>query len=172
MNNTTKKILISSIFALTLTGSLAGASWWWEEQKGKKLSAEMQSIRDQDQMERGLKDLEKEWKKAAPLHDYLSALVIDGDKDTIELLSVMDNIAESKGVALTTGNLNVKKLEDDEWFNKLEVSVTLRGERAAVLTVVKQFEQLPYAASVERLTFMRSGSDATANLSLLVSIKK
>lgn len=172
MNFATKKILILSILALLLTGFMAGFSWWWEEEKGKELTREMQSIRDQSRMESEYRKLQKEWKEVSSLHERLSALVIEGDGDTIELLSYLDSIAESNGVALTTGDLGIRETEEDENFDNLVVSITLRGGQASVLEVVKILETLPYASSVERLTFIRSGSDATASLTLQVSIKE
>jgi len=68
------------------------------------------------------------------------------DEDVIELLTLIESLGKEQGTELTTKSLTVEPIDDR--FEKLIITVGVKGSYVAVLHVLTLLEYLPYQSSI------------------------
>lgn len=175
MRSATLKILLVSSVLLLASLLLAGASFWYQNQSGNSLKAQLLSVRDKESIEVAYNDLLSEQEDLASEKELLNQMVLAGEPDTIKLLSTFDNWARNNGIVINTSDLKLEPVGDG--YSKLFITLTLRGNEGAVLRMVRLLELLPYRSKITRLNFTRQsgqGDTATtqATLTLEVGVKE
>lgn len=144
--------------------------------KGDALGERMQLIADERAFEQQYSELAATVRETAAERELLEAAVLRDDRDTIELLSLLDSIAAAQGVTLTTSGLN--ETQTAGRFNTLSLNYKISGSGKAVTRMLKLLETLPYhghitSVSVRRSTEGETGTpQMTADISLSLSIQK
>lgn len=88
--------------------------------------------------------------KTAEERETLEKLLLR-EENIIEFLSLIETVAREQGVEVKTNNLTVVPLSSD--FDSLDIDLTLRGTRAAVMHVIRLLETIPYQSRITRVLF-------------------
>lgn len=146
------------------------------ESQGNKLVKNMQLIADEQMFESEYKMLQESVADTTDNRTEIEQYVLADDRETIELLSELDEIGARLGIDLATSQLNQQTT--DGVFNTLLIQYTISGSAAAVMHMIEIFEALPYHGHVTSLSLNRSYDQETgietikADIGLLLSIKK
>lgn len=170
MNRSTFNLLAISIMLFLVAAAAAAVVMYSLETKGALLLGQMQSVRDQERLERAYDELEDEWLATAADRARAESLVLDSENDTIDFLAKIDDLAAAAGVVLTT-DLQANKT-DESGFDELVGSFSLQGPDNAIVRVLRQIESLPYDIQVSSLRFSRGDESGTAQLVLKVGTKE
>lgn len=162
-------LIFASIF---VAACLAGLFWMWVtiDGYGNDLLAEMQLVaNEQENVERN-KELVAMVEDTHESRAVLGSFILHDEEDTIELLSLFDELAIAQQVSLTTRELTVRK--QDGAFNQLDLDLSIAGVEEHVVRVIRMLETLPYQSSISSLTFSRKDDGTvSAGISLSVTIR-
>lgn len=173
--NSTNKLLTVSLICLGLSGSLVAYLWFYLEDRGSKLQADLQTVHDRDELEREYKRLQELLEKTATERAELENYVVSGENGTVAFLSLMDEIAAELGIELSTDELKVETT-DEPGFDELFVRFSFKGQESQITRLVTIFETLPYHSRLRALELLRTynadsgswlmGGSATLELSI------
>lgn len=170
MKNSSFKLLAVATALLFFSVVSAVIFFYAQEMKGASLLGQLRSIRDQQRLEKAHSDLETEWLATADDRKRVEKMVLDGEKDTINFLSQIDNLAAISRVVIST-ELKSNKT-NEKGFDELIGTLSLVGNDQAILYVIKQIENLPYDLRISSLRLSRGGSDGSAEVVFTVGIKE
>ncbi len=102
----------------------------------------------------GLKLLSRLVDESTEERATLSSYIIPDD-EVIDFLSLLRRLGEEQGVELTTESLNV--VTDKTQFEKLSVTVLVKGSYGGVVQMLKILETLPYQSSVVEVSLNMEG---------------
>lgn len=168
-------IIIALMFLGVAIAVLVAISLMVKE-RGEALRESMQLIADEQRFEKQYTVLAASVRETVEEREMLEKAILRGDRDTIELLSTLDNVAAGQGVELTTNSLTEN--EGTGRFGELTLVYTVSGSEKAVMRMLEIFEHLPYhghitSVSVRRSTSAGTGAtEAIANLTLVLTIEK
>lgn len=166
------------LIALLFVGSaIAGYVWLWHavERMGDGLLAQVQLIENQEAFDTEYAMLLDTVESSTEQRAKLETFILNGEDDTITLLSELDVITQNYGVEIATQQL--QEIEQTGDFNQLDVSFSLTGPEEQVVALVQLFETLPYHGRVTSLSMQRTVSEDTAStmkasISLLLTIAR
>lgn len=81
------------------------------------------------------------------------------EEDVINFLALVESLGKEQGVSLSTNSLTVEPI--DAVFETLIVNVSVEGQYAGVLHVLKILEHLPYQVSVTKFQITRSSAEGS-----------
>ncbi len=175
--NTTNKLLTVSLICLGLSGSLVAYLWFYLEDRGTKLQADLQTVHDRDELEREYKRLQELLEETETERMELERHIIAGEPGTVSFLSLIDEISAELGIELSTDELKVVAT-DEPGFDELLVKFSFKGREPQITRLVKMFETLPYHGRLTTLNLLRTYNNETGlwsmsgGLTLLLSIRE
>lgn len=175
--NTTNKLLTISLICLGLSGSLVAYLWFYLEDRGTKLQADLQTVHDRDELEREYKRLQELLEETETERTELERHVIVGEPGTVSFLSLIDEVAVELGIELSTDELKVVTT-NETGFDELLIKFSFKGQEPQIIRLVKMFETLPYHGRLTTLNLLRTYNNETGSwsiggsLTLILSIKE
>lgn len=178
MKGISKRIHSAVVAALFLGSSIAVLILvtHMTDKQGKALGERLQLIADDQVFEQQYVTLATTIRDTEEERQLLQQFILEDERDTIDLLSMLDTVAKKQGVELTTRNLQEQDASGP--FNKLLISYEIQGHEEAVIRMVEMLEVLPYHGHTTSFSLQRKIDGetglpaASANISLELSIRK
>ncbi len=168
-----KQIGVLAVLSTMTALVVVGGGFYWVLQQGNALSEQAQAVADYANRESTYHTLEQILTDTAIQRIELEKYTLT-ESDTIDFLTSMESMAQLYGVLLTTDALNVAEGKGKEVFDTLHINMTMTGSEAAVMSVLKILETLPYASRIEGMTVQyghfKSGETGTADVRASVQL--
>lgn len=176
ITKTTRNLLLS-LLVLVFVCAAFGYLNWRIQANGAELIKTMQLIEDAQTTQHNMRAVEDELAVTKDTRDALHALVLQDDKATVDLLTLVETIAREQGVRTSTDKLEVTE-QPKELFDDLVLILNLEGSRTNVGRVVEMLNTLPRQKRMTALTIQNTtdpvtkGSVTKARVELHFSIQK
>lgn len=150
MGRVTLKHLIISFCALLVSGGVLSAMVFVVHQKERTLSEQRIAVHKQQLQEEAFRKLQRLDEESKSDRETLTKYFINKESDSIEVLTLTEELAPKVGVHLETKGLQ-KITDKDTKTDWVEISFDFSGERDAVEQFIGVLERLPYFAYITSL---------------------
>lgn len=170
MNTSAIRLLLVSLALFGAVAALAGYILFEQERNGEMIREGLVSLKSWEQL-RGNPQAQREVEEQLQDTERLRALVLQSESDTIGLLAYVDDLATRSRVTVTPTELKVVKT-GEAGFDNLSAAFSITGSRTDVERAIALFERLPYRSHIDSLALTRAPAGASADITVLVSVKE
>ena len=174
ISTTTRNLII----ALVIFAGICSLTIWlrlYLYERSQTILEAMAATETEAELAEQLAQLEADVEISRVSVDEISRYILADERDTIQFLSLIDELATQAGVELETDSLVVIETDTPQ-YDVVQVSINIDGRTDAVESILNLLEVVPYHSHLVQATFERSrtevGEFATAHVVLHISMNK
>ena len=149
MNSRTKKILILSLVAVSISATACIFLLYQINTQGKKLGSYITILNEQSAQEESYVRISRLVQETEDDRKTVASAFFKDESDSIGFLGDIESLATKIGLELTTDELNKVTAEDKSEY--ITMTFTYRGKKAVVQDFTTLLEQVPYHAWIQSL---------------------
>ncbi len=157
MNSRTKKILILSILAVSISTMACVFLLYQISTQGEKLENYLTILNEQSAQEESYIRISRLVQDTEADRKTVASAFFKDESDSIGFLGNIESIATAIGLELTTDELNKVTAEDKSEY--IIMTFTYRGKKAVVQEFTTLLEHMPYHSWLESLYLQATNED-------------